>query len=291
MKKNNQIILTILLFAFCSSMAWAQEKWVVPEPNSEMLSFLIFDEEIQLEGNLIYTRACRSCHGNPTEENFTIMAPSPGDVASDRFQDQTDGDLFYKILKGRGSMPSFENAFSEDEIWSLVSYMRSFNPDYQQTLPNLEGIVIPNLALNIDYDENIDNLVVKVTSDTLEPMANASVKAYIQGMFGKYPLGIESTNELGIAYFHIDSKIPGDADGYLDVLVKATKDYGTAKFDGKVRAGAPTIKKSAIEGRHLWSTARKAPVWMIIIFNIIGTGIWGAIIFILFGLRRLKKLQ
>ncbi|MEN8229199.1 MAG: hypothetical protein ABFS38_13660, partial [Bacteroidota bacterium] len=190
-----------------------------------------------------------------------------------------------------GSMPSFEKAFAEEEIWSLVSYIRSFNPDYQQKLPNLEGIEIPNLALNIGYDENIDNLVVKVRSDTPEPMADASVKAYVLGMFGKYPLGSERTNELGIAYFPIDSKIPGDADGYLDVQVKAIKDYGTAKFVGRVRAGTPTIKKSAIEGRHLWSTPRKAPVWMIIIFNIIGIGIWAAIIYILIGLRKLKKLQ
>ena len=159
-------------------------------------------------------------------------------------------------------MPSFENAFSEEEIWSLVSYIRSFNPDYQQTLPNLEGIEIPNLTLHIDYDENVDNLVVKVTSDSLEAMADASVKAYILGMFGKYLLGSEMTNELG-----------------------------TAKFTGRVSAGTPTIRKSAIEGRHLWSTARKAPIWMIIIFNTMGIGIWGAIIYIIFGLRRFKKLQ
>ncbi|MCK4992594.1 MAG: cytochrome c [Bacteroidales bacterium] len=288
--KNSKIVWTILLYAYCNAMAVAQEKWVVPETNNEMLSILIFDEEIQLEGKLIYTRSCRSCHGNPTKADFTIMAPSPGDIASDQYQDQTDGSLFYKIQKGRGSMPSFENGFSEEEIWSLVSYIRSFNPDYQQTLPNLEGIEIPNLTLHIDYDENVDNLVVKVTSDSLAVMADASVKAYIAGMFGKYFLGSEMTNELGIAYFHIDSKIPGDTDGYLDILVKTNKDYGTAKLAGKVRAGKPTIKKSAIEGRHLWSTAGKAPVWMIIIFNMMGIGIWGAIIYIIFGLRKFKKL-
>ena len=288
--KNKKIVWTILLFAYCNAMAVAQEKWVVSETNNEMLSILIFDEETQLEGQLIYTRSCRSCHGIPTKADFTIMAPSPGDIASDQYQDQTDGSLFYKIQKGRGSMPSFENAFSEEEIWSLVSYIRSFNSDYQQTLPNLEGIEIPNLTLHIDYDENVDNLVVKVTSDSLEVMADASVKAYIEGMFGKYPLGSEMTNELGIAYFHIDSKIPGDADGYLDILVKTYKNYGTAKFAGKVRAGKPTINNSAIEGRHLWSTAKKAPVWMILIFNMMGIGIWGAIIYVIFGLRKLKKL-
>ncbi|MEN8231031.1 MAG: cytochrome c, partial [Bacteroidota bacterium] len=132
--KNNKIAFALLLFACCSAMAPAQEKWVAPETYNEMLSFLIFDEEIQLEGKLIYTRSCRSCHGTPTKEDFTIMAPSPGDVASEIFQDQTDGSLFYKIQKGKGSMPSFEKAFAEEEIWSLVSYIRSFNPDYQQKL-------------------------------------------------------------------------------------------------------------------------------------------------------------
>ncbi len=289
--KNSKVVWTILLFACCSAIAMAQEKWLVPEANNDMLSILIFDEDTQLEGKLIYTRSCRSCHGDPTKKDFTIMSPSPGDVASDLYQDQTDGSLFYKIQKGRGPMPSFENAFSEEEIWSLVSYIRSFNPEYQQKLPNLEGIEIPNLTLHISYDENIDKLVVKVTSDSLEVMADASVKAYIQGMFGKYPLGSEMTNELGIAYFHIDSKIPGDTEGYLDILVKTYKDYGTAKYAGKIQAGNPTIRKSAIEGRHLWSAAKKAPIWMIIIFNMMGIGIWGVIIYVIFGLRKFKKLS
>jgi len=42
------------------------------------------------------------------QDDFTPMAPSPGDPASDQFQLQSDGALFHKIKMGRGTMPKFE---------------------------------------------------------------------------------------------------------------------------------------------------------------------------------------
>ena len=51
----------------------------------------------------------------------------------------------------------------------------------------------------------------------------------------------------------------------------------------------PTVKTSLIEGRHLWSTALKAPWWLIIVFNLIVVGIWSIIVYIVIGLLRLKK--
>ena len=282
-------ITTIALF-LCA-YAFAQTDWKTPADLDALLSHIVFSEDVSQEGAKIYSSSCISCHGTPTQNNYTPMVPPPGDVSSETIQNQTDGSLFYKIRQGRGAMPGFANALSEEETWQLVAYIRSFNETYTQKLPDMDGIDIPELKLTLGFDDNVDKLVVKVSDEKGEPQENASVSTFIEGMFGNHLVGKSNTNELGIAWFDFDSKIPGDAEGNIKILVKAGKGYGSAKLSETILAAAPTIKKSAIEGRHLWSKARKAPIWMIIIFNLIGVGIWGAIIYIVVGLRRIKKLQ
>ncbi len=288
--RNKRIYILFALLGI-NVLIFSQENWEVPENEKEKLSIRIFDEELRLDGQRIYNLSCVSCHGSPTQANFTMMVPSPGDVASGRFQQQPDGELFYKIQKGRGPMPSFENTYAEDEIWSLIAYIRSFHKGYQQQMPNLEGIEIPQLEIELGYDENVDKLVVKVSDDKNEFSENVAVKGYVKGMFGNHFLGKAETNEFGIAYIDIDANLPGDSDGKVMVLIKATKGYGSARLEQKIAAARQTISKSVIEGRHLWSKAKKAPWWMIIAFNMIGIGIWGTIIYIIIGLRKIKKLQ
>lgn len=293
MKKRNRLtILFICLFiSSCGFHLVAQDEWQVPGSMDEKRSIITFDEEVQKDGEKIFSASCVSCHGNPTKSNFTPMAPPPGDIADASFQDQLDGHLYYKIEKGRGSMPAFENTFSQNEIWSLVAYIRSFNSSYVQKFPDMAGIEIPQLSITLDYDVNVDKLVAKVVKDSATIVLGASVKAYVKGMFGNHMLGKTTTNEYGISYFDIDANIPGDEDGNVRVVVKATKGYGTVTVEEYVAAGKPMVKKSATAGRHLWSVAKKAPIWMIIAFNIIGIGVWVVILYVIIGLRKIKKLQ
>lgn len=37
----------------------------------------------------------------------------------------SDGDLHWKVAKGRGDMPGWEEVFSDEQIWMLVHYMKS----------------------------------------------------------------------------------------------------------------------------------------------------------------------
>lgn len=283
------LVIVVLLFA--STTTFSQTDWKAPADADAILSHIKFTEEISQEGAKTYSSSCVSCHGTPSQGNYTPMVPPPGDVAGTDIQNQSDGSLYYKIRQGKGAMPGFTDALSEEEVWQLVSYIRSFNPSYTQEMPNMEGIEIPELVLTLEFDDNVDKLVVKVSDENGIPQEGASVSAFVEGMFGNHLVGKSKTNELGIAWFDFDSKIPGDQYGNIQIQLKATKGYGSANLSQKLQAAAPTIKKSAIEGRHLWSKARKAPIWMIIIFNLIGIGIWGAIIYIIIGLRRIKKLQ
>jgi mono/diheme cytochrome c family protein len=43
-------------------------------------------------------------------------------------KDVTDGELFWKMSKGRGVMPAWEDQFSETQRWELVNYLRTLLP-------------------------------------------------------------------------------------------------------------------------------------------------------------------
>lgn len=281
-------IFLCLLFVGFSLNVFAQSDWQAPEDAKKNLSFREFDEEFTIEGKLIYDNSCLSCHGNPSMANYTLMVPAPGDPAEVKFQNQTDGELYYKVQKGRGSMPGFEDVLSEEEIWSLVSFMRSFNSEFVQERPNLEGIEIPEYRMTFDFDDNVDKLVVKVYEGEVA-VEDVLVSAFIKGMFGNHSLGKVQTNELGIAYFDVDAKIPGDEDGNLTLIAKASKGYGSAKLTQKVKAVEPNFITPVTAGRHLWSPSKNAPVWLKIAFLLVAIGIWGTIFYILIGLRKIKK--
>lgn len=72
---------------------------------------------------------CAMCHGKDGD--------GKGDLAVDMklqlvdyqdpagLKDKTDGELFYIIKQGKGDMPGEGDRAKADEIWSLVSYIRS----------------------------------------------------------------------------------------------------------------------------------------------------------------------
>ncbi|MCF6271299.1 MAG: c-type cytochrome [Melioribacteraceae bacterium] len=286
---KNKIVFTIILLLSISVAALAQIKWEVPKKDNDKISFQMFNEDMANDGRLLYELSCASCHGVPTETNYALMVPSPGDPADEVMQNQTDGSLFYKIAVGRDQMPKFEDVLAEDEIWNIVAYFRSFNPSYIQPIPDLDGIVIPEFDVELAYDENVDKLVVKVKADGSTGL-DVEVSAFIKTMFGKYALGKTLTNSVGIAYFDVDSKIPGDSLGYLTTIVKVKKGYGFKKVTEKLQMGTPTTKISAIAGRHLWSTDDNAPFWLDFIFHATIIFIWGAMFIVIYQLRKLKKV-
>lgn len=285
-----KIFLIIAIFSNSVFTSMSQDVWVVPAPDKDKISQFTFDHDFSLEGQTVYENYCISCHGSPTENNFSRMDPSPGDPGAEAFQSQTDGEMFYRIKTGRGSMPGFANIMADDEIWSLVSYIRSFNDAYTQKKFVLEGVIIPEIAAILSFDENTDKLVVTVSSEG-NPFPRATVTAYINAYLGNYLLGTSTTNELGIAYFDVNSTIPPDSDGNLKFSAKVSKEYAFTKETATLLVGEGREKTNLIAGRHIWSSASNPPIWLIIAFSLTTIGIWSVIIYILFELRKLYKLK
>jgi mono/diheme cytochrome c family protein len=76
----------------------------------------------------VYQERCASCHGEKGASNGPAAMALPADPAN--FTDSkvmaktTDGELFWKIGKGRAPMPGFEADLSETSRWQLVRYIR-----------------------------------------------------------------------------------------------------------------------------------------------------------------------
>jgi mono/diheme cytochrome c family protein len=73
------------------------------------------------EGETLYSTRCASCHG---EDGGGSFGPAlGGGVAVGRFPDPADQILV--VSQGRGSMPSFSDSLTEEQIAAVVEYTRT----------------------------------------------------------------------------------------------------------------------------------------------------------------------
>ena len=80
----------------------------------------------------LYHRHCVSCHGNDGKSKTSKGKFSHArDLTDEQWQtDVSDERIFNSITNGRnvrGNMPAFADKLKENEINSLVTYVRSFN--------------------------------------------------------------------------------------------------------------------------------------------------------------------
>ena len=80
-------------------------------------------------GKMYFDTNCLVCHGadgtgnGPVGVKFETKAPV--DLNDAYTQDQTDGQLFFTVTRGRALMPAYRDALTPDERWDLVNYLRS----------------------------------------------------------------------------------------------------------------------------------------------------------------------
>lgn len=82
-------------------------------------------------GNSVYINNCSSCHGvdalggGPLADTTPVRPPALVGPGS-HLGDHTDGDLHWVIANGRpGGMPAWAGQLTDDEIWSVINYLRS----------------------------------------------------------------------------------------------------------------------------------------------------------------------
>src|ERR1017187_1328247 len=133
-KCKKQMISKITLLGiaiFYASIALAQHRapWVVPESAKEKKNLYSPDESSLARGKKSYITECVRCHGKEGKGDGSSamkIEKTVADLSSDNVQNQTDGELFWKISEGRKPMPLAKTTLTDDQRWDVINYIRTF---------------------------------------------------------------------------------------------------------------------------------------------------------------------
>lgn len=102
--------------------------WTAPPRSKELQNPVKGDGRTVERGQRLYKQHCVPCHGQ-TGTGDGPLAKKEGykvaDLTLSRLSDQTDGEIFYKISKGKDPMPDFEKQLNGRERWDVVCYVRT----------------------------------------------------------------------------------------------------------------------------------------------------------------------
>ena len=109
------------------ALAQAQGAWEAPAAEKGKKNPLPADAKTVEQGKKVAQVNCVSCHGAKGKGDgaaAVALNPKPADWTSKKVQDESDGEIFWKISTGRGAMPSWK-FLPENDRWALVRYVKS----------------------------------------------------------------------------------------------------------------------------------------------------------------------
>jgi mono/diheme cytochrome c family protein len=129
MKTLKIVFLSSAILVLSATLVAQPKPWVVPANFKSMKNPVAKGDASTKAGMALYNTNCASCHGKTglgDGAKSRALKAFPGDFSKADFQGQSDGDHFYKTKTGRGEMPKYEGKLSDDNIWNIVNYMRTF---------------------------------------------------------------------------------------------------------------------------------------------------------------------
>src|SRR5713101_6541954 len=80
-------------------------------------------------GANVYKAKCLTCHAKDGSGNTPVgKSLQSADLRSPEVQKKADAELTESISEGKGNMPAFKTLITEDEIHSVLSYVRTLAP-------------------------------------------------------------------------------------------------------------------------------------------------------------------
>jgi mono/diheme cytochrome c family protein len=108
----------------------AAADWKVPPEAVKQVNPVKPTAASQARAKKLYGFDCAMCHGTSGDGKGDLAADMKLSLKDWRdpasLKDMTDGELNYIISKGKGKMPAGADQMKPDELWNMVSYVRSF---------------------------------------------------------------------------------------------------------------------------------------------------------------------
>ena len=104
-----------------------QPGWLAPASTDSIKNPLPVTQESISKGEELYKMYCFSCHGDTGYGDGPAggsMGDRPANFHDQRVIKQKDGALFWKLTNGKGNMPPFKEALTEEQRWQLIVFLR-----------------------------------------------------------------------------------------------------------------------------------------------------------------------
>ena len=122
--------LTVLLGSALMTLSQQQskEKWTAPATERGKKNPITANESSLAAGQKVYLKRCVACHGrtgNGDGPDAADLGIHPAKLSDPTIQQQTDGELFWKITVGKKPMPNYATRLSTTDRWNVINYLRS----------------------------------------------------------------------------------------------------------------------------------------------------------------------
>jgi mono/diheme cytochrome c family protein len=289
-----------LIFVFSGSMANAQGLSVPNSAKKKQNPYEATSKNIS-SGKKIYNLHCKSCHGDPTMANMLPLAPvAPTDLGAQNFLVQSDGEIYYKVNKGQGAMPTFEKTISDEDKWMVIAFLRSFdqNKKQKQQIAEVKNPEVTDVKLELKVNEEDKSMLANLSGVNSKGervgLQGIEMSFLVKRSFGYLDVSGDDayTNSIGDVQIQFPADLPGDREGQVNMIVKVTDDafYGKLEEARVVTLGVPTDPVNPLDERAMWGTRANAPIWIIVTFVGGVLAIWSVIFLVLFQMIKLPKL-
>jgi mono/diheme cytochrome c family protein len=127
-------IVAVLLTGFIASALIAvseeqsKDKWAAPAAEARKKNPVAVNDSSVAAGQKVYLKRCVQCHGktgNGDGPDAADLGIHPAKLSNRAIQQQTDGELFWKITVGKKPMPNYGTRLSATDRWNVVNYLRT----------------------------------------------------------------------------------------------------------------------------------------------------------------------
>jgi hypothetical protein len=233
--------------------------------------------------------------------NMLPLAPvAPTDLGAQNFLVQSDGEIYYKVNKGQGAMPTFEKTISDEDKWMVIAFLRSFdqNKKQKQQIAEVKNPEVTDVKLELKVNEEDKSMLANLSGVNSKGervgLQGIEMSFLVKRSFGYLDVSGDDayTNSIGDVQIQFPADLPGDREGQVNMIVKVTDDafYGKLEEARVVTLGVPTDPVNPLDERAMWGTRANAPIWIIVTFVGGVLAIWSVIFLVLFQMIKLPKL-
>ncbi len=123
------IVISFVFFGF-KNINSLQDRWVAPAAAKKISNPISAKKKSASakKGSKLFAQYCVACHGKLGKGDGVggkALNPKPANLTSAMVQNQTDGEIFWKISNGRNAMIKWGPIIPENNRWNLVNYIRT----------------------------------------------------------------------------------------------------------------------------------------------------------------------